>query len=147
MPHVPLLKIMPSPEEPTGPNGVEEPKEPDDDAEATGLNSNGEATGANRDESQANDLNASNDLDSDLDTAATSTEKVENNNQTGPSNGRNKRLFPQFLRIKRKKTMKKTKICKSIDSWDENHNPVFGQNESSESDDDGNDEIPLVPRR
>ena len=29
---------------------------------------------------------------------------------------------------------------------DENHNPVFGQNESSESDEYDNDEIPLVPQ-
>ena len=43
--------------------------------------------------------------------------------------------------------MKKTKICKSIDSWDENHNPVFGQNESSESDEYDNDKIPLVSQR
>ena len=137
MPHVPLLKIMPAPGEPTGPNRDEEATGPNHDEEAIGLNTDGEATGSNsieeatgsnsieeatgpnsdevtelnsdeeatgpnRDEDHANDLNVINDHYLDHATTATSTEKVETNNQaavTGPSGGRTKRRFLRFLRF------------------------------------------------
>ena len=67
MPHVPLLKLIPAPEEPTGQNSDEETTGPNGDEETTGPNHDEEATGPNHDEDQSNDLNVITDFGSSPD--------------------------------------------------------------------------------